>query len=267
MQKISISVVAYANSLPFVYGLLHSKLSEKLDVQIGMPSVCADKLINDAVDISLVPVAEILRLKDFNLVSDLCIGAYDYVKTVLLASECPLNELNKIYLDYQSRTSVILVQVLAKNYWNIAPEWQKATAGYESNVIKGHTGAVIIGDRAFSVQTKYKYDLSHEWKNFTRLPFVFAAWLTQRKIPAEFIEEFNSALHFGIQNKMEAISIYNHTTLSNNEIYKYLEENIDYKLNSEKKKALSTFLDYAKEFVPNANRTYIQNIDYKNINP
>lgn len=251
MQKISISVVAYANSLPFVYGLLNSKFSEKLDVQIDTPAVCADKLLNGSVDISLVPVAEMLRLKDATMVSDLCIGAIDYVKTVLLLSECPLEEIEEVYLDYQSRTSVVLVKVLAKHFWNITPTWKNAHAGFETEVIKNKTGAVIIGDRTFSAKANYTYDLSHEWKNFTGLPFVFAAWLSCKNLPADFIADFNAILQFGVNNIEAAVETYNHTPLSNKEICEYLYKNINYTLDADKKKALTLFLNYAKDFIPN----------------
>jgi chorismate dehydratase len=258
MQKISVSVVAYANSLPFVYGLLHSKFSDKIEVSIDMPSVCADKLLNNSVDISLVPVAETLRMNNVTIVSDLCIGANDYVKTVLLASNCPKENLKEIYLDYQSRTSVVLIKVLAKNFWHLQPEWVKATAGFESRVINNTTGAVIIGDRTFSIETPFQYDLSHEWNTFTGLPFVFAAWMTRKNIPSGLIEEFNQALHFGAQNISDAVAKYNKTPLSNDNICKYLIENIDYELNDEKKKALSLFLNYAKEFIPTTKEPIVQ---------
>jgi chorismate dehydratase len=247
MQKISISVVAYANSLPFVYGLLHTKFSDKIDVQIDIPSICADKLINNSVDISLVPAAELLRLNNCEIVSDLCIGANNFVKTVILASDCPLNEIEEIYLDYQSRTSVVLVKVLAKHYWNIKPKWIAAKPGYETNVIKGKTGAVIIGDRAFSAKANHIADLSHEWNNFTHKPFVFAVWLTQKNLPQELINEFNQALLYGVEHARDAVKVYNKTPLNDYEIYDYLQKNINYQFDNEKNKALKLFLKYASE--------------------
>jgi chorismate dehydratase len=248
MQKISVSVVAYANSLPFLYGLQNSKISESIDLQIDIPSVCADKFLTNSVDISLVPVAEILKVQSYKIISDLCIGANDHVKTVILASDCPLHELETIYLDYQSRTSVKLVKVLAKHFWKISPHWVNAQKGFESDTIKGKTGAVVIGDRTFSLNAKYKYDLSHEWKNFKGLPFVFAAWLTQKDLHASFVEEFNASLHFGVNNIEKAVGSLNRTPLPNEEICRYLHCNINYVFDEEKKSSLKQFLDYAREF-------------------
>jgi len=249
MHKKSISVVAYANSLPFVYGLLRTNFAEKIDVNIDIPSVCADKLINNTVDISLVPVAEILRLKKYEIISDLCIGANDYVKTVILASECPLSDIEEIYLDYQSRTSIVLVKVLAEEYWNIKPRWITSQPGFENTVIKNKTGAIIIGDRTFSVKTKYIIDLCHEWNKFTHMPFVFAVWLTRKKISSDFLYELNQALQYGVNHTKNAVIEFNKTPLSNNEIYEYLNNNICYQFNNDKKEALKLFLNFASKIV------------------
>ncbi|MBA3972463.1 MAG: menaquinone biosynthesis protein, partial [Bacteroidetes bacterium] len=177
MQKIKISVVSYLNSKPFIYGLKHSSLMDQIDLELDIPAVCAQKLKERKVDIGLVPIAILPELTEKYIISDYCIGAVGKVASVMLYSDVPLEEIKFVLLDYQSRTSVALVKVLAKKFWKIKPEWINAGVDYE-NKISGSMAAVIIGDRTFGLNDKYRYayDLAEEWQKFTGLPFVFACW-------------------------------------------------------------------------------------------
>ena len=56
MLKYKVSAVSYLNTVPFIYGLKSSKIYEDIELQLNYPSACAKKLINDEVDIALVPV-------------------------------------------------------------------------------------------------------------------------------------------------------------------------------------------------------------------
>lgn len=245
MSKIKISVVSYLNSKPFIYGLEHSKLIDKIDLQLDIPSVCAQKLIDGKVDIGLIPVAVLPQLKEKYVISDYCIGAEGKVASVILYSTVPLQEIKNILLDYQSKTSVLLVKVLAGNFWKIDPQWIPAKADYE-NDIEGNTAAVIIGDRTFELENKYpySYDLAKEWQKFTQLPFVFACWVANKKLPDHFISEFNQALKFGIDNRTKLIAELVRQNTYSTDIAAYLTINIKYDYDSSKEIALNLFLDY-----------------------
>src|ERR1043166_8619691 len=109
-EKIKISAVAYLNSKPFIYGLEHSRVLDQIDLQLDIPSECARKLINNEVEIGLVPVAVLPLIRDRQIISDYCIGAVGKVNSVMLYSDVPLDEIRTVLLDYQSRTSVTLVK-------------------------------------------------------------------------------------------------------------------------------------------------------------
>jgi chorismate dehydratase len=245
MDKIKISVVSYLNSKPFLYGLDHYKFQTKIDLALDIPSVCAQKLVELKVDIGLVPVAIIPKLGEYYIVSDYCIGGVGKVDSVMLYSDVPLNEIQNVLLDYQSRTSVSLVKVLAKYFWKINPNWIAAKANFE-NDIADETAAVIIGDRTFSLKNKYlyNYDLSEEWQKFTGLPFVFACWVANKKLPDNFINEFNEALKLGIDSRPALIKELRKNNVYNTDIAVYLNEKIQYDYDAEKKKAMNLFLDY-----------------------
>lgn len=250
MKKIKVSVVSYLNSKPFIYGLQNSELNSGIHLQLDIPSVCGQKLIEGKVDIGLIPVAVIPSLKESYIISDYCIGADGKVGSVMLYSQVPLGKIKKVLLDYQSRTSITLVQVLAENFWKISPEWVKAKESYE-NGIGGTTAAVIIGDRTFGLEKRYEYayDLAEEWQKFTQLPFVFACWVANKKLSHDFIDSFNLALKKGLDNRPKLIKELITTEMYDLNIEEYLTKSINYDLNNPKKKALELFLNYMKRQV------------------
>lgn len=248
MSKIKISVVSYLNSKPFIYGLNHSEIIDKIDLQLDIPSVCAKKLMEGKVDIGLIPVAILPQLKEQYIISDYCIGAEGKVASVMLYSNVPLQEISIILLDYQSNTSVLLVKVLARYFWKIKPQWIAAKADFEHD-IRGNNAAVVIGDRTFGIGNKYlySYDLAEEWQKFTQLPFVFACWVANKKLPDEFINDFNRALKYGIDNRPALIAELIEQNAYFTDIEVYLTQNIKYDYNATKKQALNLFLDYISE--------------------
>ena len=240
---LKISAVSYLNTIPFIHGLKQSELIKTIDLQLDYPSICADKLINGTVDLALVPVAVIPKLKEAYIISDYCIGANGAVDTVCLYSDVPIEEIESIALDYQSRTSVALLRILLKEYWQLNPELKKANVGFEEN-IKGNHAALVIGDRAFALNTKYAYiyDLSAIWKEMTGLPFVFAAWVANTKLPQDFIISFNKALEKGLSNIDKALALEGDSYPNCKNPEDYLNNKISYTLDAEKQKGMELFL-------------------------
>lgn len=239
-MKVKISAVSYSNTLPFLHGLKYSAIAEEIELSLDIPSDCAKKLLENEVDLGLVPVAVLPQLTEHYIVSNYCIGASGKVDSVLLLSEVPLDEIKTIGLDYQSRTSVALVQILAKELWSIQPEWVATQKGYEEQ-IAGDKAAVVIGDRAFRLKTQFKhvFDLSNEWQKLTGLPFVFACWVSNKKLPETFVANLNKAFEEGIG----AIdTIIKHHDFPH-DLADYLKNKIDYHLDDQKKEALELFLD------------------------
>ena len=241
---ISISAISYLNSIPFIYGLKQSSLINNIHLQLDYPSICADKLINGEVSLALVPVVVIPFLEDASIISDYCIGANGPVGTVCLFSDVPIHQIESIALDYQSKTSVSLLKILLKEYWNLSPKFTNAKSGFE-NRISGTDAALVIGDRAFDLNKKHKYiyDLSFFWKEMTGLPFVFAVWLTTKKISSDFAIDFNNALKFGLSNVDKALlnDDFHYPNCQNPK--DYLNNRISYMLDAKKLEGLELFLN------------------------
>ncbi len=102
-------------------------------------------LLENEIDVGLVPVAIIPEMKEHHIISDYCIGCDGEVASVCLFSEAPLREIKKILLDYQSRTSVELLKLLLKEYWKLNVELEQTEANYQSRypVLLPHSSLVI----------------------------------------------------------------------------------------------------------------------------
>ncbi len=246
MKPYKLSIVNYYNTTPFLYGLNHKPLKWPHFIELDIPSTCAKKLKNKQVDIGLVPVAILPELESYHIITDFCIGAVGKVDSVKLFSQKPLDELTHVLLDYQSKTSVTLVQVLNKHFWKKDIQFVNANEGFEKQ-INGTTGAVIIGDRTFGLtEHPYQYDLAEEWQKYTGLPFVFACWVSNEPINEDFITEFNQSLTYGVNHIAEAVAE-KPNTIKGFDAYDYLKNKISYNLDSDKRKALEKFLNLMKD--------------------
>jgi chorismate dehydratase len=250
MDKIRISAVKYANTYPFIYGLKKSGLERKIILETDHPADCAAKLISNRADIGLIPVAALLQLQEYHIISDYCIGSNGNVRTVMLLSNCPFENIKTIYLDYRSRTSVNLSKVLAKYWWKRDFKWINTSKGFDFLNVGFDEAVVLIGDQCFEYEKSFRLglDLSGEWKKFTGLPTVFACWTSNKVIDPGFIDEFNSALKAGVSN-INAVAEYfgKAGSITGDVLKMYLTENIDFSLNDDKKKGLALFLDFMKK--------------------
>ncbi len=245
-KKWRIGAVSYLNTRPLLLGMEQSPFKERIDLMKSYPAQIAQALLDDTIDIGLVPVAIMPLLKNPQVISKYVIGTEGEVASVALFSQVPMDQIEKVYLDYQSRTSVQLAKVLLAQYWNKEVEFLIATEGY-INEISGTTAGVIIGDRALASLNHFEhvYDLGLAWKQYSGLPFVFAAWVANKPIPSEFMEAFDAANGYGLKHLDEVIALIP-ASEQVYDLHKYYTENISYELTSEKRKGLELFLEAIK---------------------
>ncbi|MCX6256633.1 MAG: menaquinone biosynthesis protein [Bacteroidia bacterium] len=248
-DKIRITAVSYLNTIPFIWGLEHSKIINNIDLQRDYPAICAEKLIIGQVDAGLIPVGALIEIPHYDLIPGLCIGAVSNVRTVQLFSKTELHDIKAVYLDYQSRTSVKLTRVLAEHYWKINVEWKHLSPGFDMSTLKPDEAAMVIGDRAFRLEKlfDYHYDLAAEWIQFTGLPFVFAVWIAVKPLPPGFVHNFIQALRFGTEHITDAVDWFTSLQIDREDAIDYLENNINFTLDEAKMKGMKLFLELCKQ--------------------
>lgn len=234
----NIAAVSYLNTAPMIWGISQAAPSLRDGLVLAIPARCAELFISGAVDVALMPVAAVATLsKDsYDIVTDYCISAEDNVQSVALLSNTPLDHIQTIYLDTDSKTSVQLVRVLAKEYWKIAPQWSEGLP----QQIKTGEAIVAIGDKVFEIEKQFtqKWDLAKEWINHTALPFVFAVWVARKGVNPKDIEQLNQALRHGVENIEKSVEGIQ-TSCANP--VEYLSQNIKYKLSPTKSEAIRVF--------------------------
>ena len=236
--------VSYLNTKPLLYGIERSPVRKDIQLVIDYPAKIAAMLLKDEIDMGLVPVAIIPQLREYHLNGDYCIGSNGKVASVCLFSESPIEKVKKVLLDYQSRTSVQLAKVLLKEYWKIRPELIAAGEDFRDH-IEGTTAGVIIGDRALEQRQRspYIYDLGEAWKNMTGLPFVFAAWISNKPLTPAFIQEFNAANREGLRQMDKVVA---ENPFRGFDLHAYFTRYLDYNLDVSKRQGLTRFLQYLR---------------------
>lgn len=247
-ERLRLVAVSYLNTKPFLYGLQNGALSDRFELRLEIPSVCARLLSEGQADLGLVPVAALPELpQGTRIVSDFCIGACGAVRTVALFARQPVHSLKRIYLDYHSRTSVELLRFLLKRHWQCSPEPVPASPGFE-RCIEGDTGALVIGDRAIDLlgRFEYEYDLALHWQGTTGMPFVFAVWVCLRPLPPAQERLFNQALSLGI-NALPEVARLHQQSYPDFDLLDYYTRRIDYALDADKRRAMEYFLSLFSE--------------------
>jgi len=245
-KKWRIGAVSYLNTRPLLLGMEQGPFKDKIDLIKSYPAQIAQNLLDDTIDIGLVPVAIMPLLSNPQIVSKYVIGTEGKVASVALFSQVPMEQIERVYLDYQSRTSVALAKILLTQYWKREVEFLTASEGYIDQ-IGGPTAGIIIGDRALASLDRFEhvFDLGLAWKLHTGLPFVFAAWVANKPIPLDFMEAFDAANAYGLANLDKVIALIP-AAEQVYDLHKYYTVNISYTLTEEKKKGLESFLKLIK---------------------
>lgn len=244
-RKIRIGAVSYLNTKPLLYGLQNGPIRDDIELTLDYPSNLVKALKNDQIDIGLIPVAALAEMEAYHIVSDYCIGTEGEVASVCVFSDVPLEEIDTVLLDYQSRTSVLLCKILFAQHWKKSVQFINAEDETYIEKIKGNVAGLVIGDRALRIRDRFKfiYDLGMGWKEMTGLPFVFAVWAVKKPINAKFIPSLNEAFGLGL-SKINLIIKDNDE--SNYPMDMYFRKNISYVLTKDMRASMELFLSFIK---------------------
>ncbi len=244
--SLSISAVKYINTLPYIEGL-HALASEHAwDISLDTPAECAVKMREGTADVGLVPIVAIPQLKEYKPIQTWGIGGDGEVYSVVLLSEVPIEEVEAIYLDYQSNTSNALLSVLLQDYFSSDTITLQSAPGYEKQ-IRDKVAGLIIGDRVFDYRRRFPfvYDLSWCWKEYSQLPFVFAQWIARNETPADVVEALDHAFRIGMTMR-DDIARRLQPLIPEHDIDAYLHQYICYELDEQFRKG-SQFFEKKRE--------------------
>ena len=198
--RFKVACVGYTNAWPLTRHLDPSLF----EVVPCVPSDAARRLREGSVDVGLIPVAALLSDGDYRVVPGLAIGCDGDVASVFLVGETPMEEWDAIALDGESRTSVILAQILLRGPLG-RPDLRvyPVDAGTGAFHAQGRTGAVVIGDAARNIPDRLttRIDLGRVWKEWTGLPFVFAVWAGRPDLDSEALAGLRRSADRGLAER------------------------------------------------------------------
>lgn len=244
MPKLRVGIVNFLNSKPLAWGFLKGHHADVFAPSVHPPAVVARLLSQGSLDVGLIPSIEVQKIPGLRVIPDLCIAATHEARSVLLVAEKPWEEVRRVAVDQNSRTSVALARILFRERFKTDPEMVQERPELE-RMLADADAALLIGDPALKVdrQRFRVLDLAGEWHALTGLPFVFALWAVRPEV--EFPDlpfYFKSSLRYGLSSLdvlvREAAA---ELDLDSAEVRSYLTENLAYFLRHEELAGLEEF--------------------------
>jgi len=257
MKRLRISAISYLNTAPLMWDFEHGDAGAAFDVSYTVPSQCAADLAGDAADIGIIPAAAYASIPGLVILPGVAIASRRPVRSILLVSKVPLDQIRSVALDTSSLTSVALTKVLFAKWWGPGRSFT-AMAPDIKKMMAEHDAGLVIGDPALQVdRSRYQtYDLAEEWIRLTGKPFVFAFWAVRqsalRNSPPnlDLAAIFQESREHGLQPaSLDRIARdwAPRLGLSEGDIRAYLTENIYYDLDPSCLNGLQLFYRYANE--------------------
>jgi chorismate dehydratase len=259
MKRLRISAISYLNTAPLMWDFEHGDARNRIpfDISYTVPSQCAAALDTGSADIGIIPAAAYASIPGLLILPGVAIASRRPVRSILLVSRVPREEIRSVALDTSSLTSVALTKVLFAKWWGPGRTFSPTAPDVEK-MLAEHDAGLLIGDPALKVdRARYRtYDLAEEWVRLTGKPFVFAFWAVRQAALAgaspalDLATIFQESRDHGLQPRnLQQIAREWATQLglSEAEIKTYLTENIHYDLDPAALDGLQLFYRYAKE--------------------
>ncbi len=248
-----IGLIPYLNLYP-IYFYLKKRGFQFIE---GVPTELNHLIREGLIDISPSSSIEYLRHPElYRLIPGHSISSSGEVKSILLFSHIPIEELQsrRILSTYQSGTSVLLLEVVLRRFFNLDFSLEITDIPLEDG-LKEADAYLLIGDDALREAKNNRglhcYDLGLLWQKYTNLPFVYALWITRREIGEDEVRDFSSELdrakEFAMDNLREiAMTLKGSSFLDTEELIDYWR-GLSYEFTSKHKAGLELFKRYLIE--------------------
>jgi predicted solute-binding protein len=201
LPKLRVGIVDFLNSKPLAWGFMKGHHGDLFIPSFHSPALVARLLEQGNLDIGLIPSVEVQRIPGLRVLPDLCVSATQEVRSVLLVSGKPLDQVRRVALDVNSRTSVALLKILLDSR-GLQPEYLEQRPELD-RMLEEADAALLIGDPALAIdRDRYEVlDLAAEWHRLTGHPFVFAVWAVRPEVDVpDLAFYFKSSLRYGLSS-------------------------------------------------------------------
>jgi len=257
MRRLRISAISYLNTAPLMWGFEHGGAGRDFKISYTIPSACARALEAGTADIGIIPAAAYALIPGLRILPDVAIASRRAVRSILLVSKVPVDEIRSVALDTSSMTSVALIKIILAKWRGGGRTFAPMEPAIDK-MLAQHDAGLLIGDPALRIDREryFTLDLAEEWIRLTGKPFVFAFWAVRgealREVSADhgLAGVFQQSRDHGLRpENLRSISLEWATRigLSEDEVLRYLTENIYYYLDRQCLEGLQLFYRYAAE--------------------
>src|ERR1700733_13176921 len=257
MRRLRISAISYLNTAPLMWDFEHGEAAREFDISYTLPSACARALAEGTADIGIIPAAAYAEIPGLQILPDVAIASRRAVRSILLVSKVPLEQVRSVALDTSSMTSVALVKILfekwlggGRTFAPMAPDIDQMLGNYDAGLLMGDPTLKIDRGRYHTL------DLAEEWIRHTGKPFVFAFWAVrgdalQEAAPSlDLPSLFQNSRDHGLEAsalRQIACEWAPRLEISEADVRSYLTQNIHYQLDAGCLEGLRLFYRYAAE--------------------
>jgi chorismate dehydratase len=233
----------------------HGTAGADFEISYTLPSSCAADLQSGRADIGIIPAAAYAQIPDLAIIPGVAITARRPVRSILLVSKVPVEDIRTVALDTSSMTSVALTKILFERWLGGGRSFTPMAPDIAA-MLQNHDAGLVIGDTALKIdRTKYlTLDLAEEWIRFTGKPFVFAFWAVRRAALAQASQDLAAIFQASRDHGLEPDHISQiaaqwapRVGLPEPEVRDYLTKNVHYQLDSGCQEGLRLFYRYANE--------------------
>jgi len=174
--------ILYSNCFPVHARFVHKAPPPGVRLVSGVPSYLNGLLARGQIDVAPSSSIEYARHDGrYRLFPHVVIGSVGAVRSILLVGSPPETlDRRVVALPTASATSVVLLKILLRTRWRVAPRFIWFDQASDDPFALGAAAALYIGDialrRDLHPHAPARVDLGAEWYAETRLPFAFALW-------------------------------------------------------------------------------------------
>jgi chorismate dehydratase len=265
-NPVRVAAIDFLNPAPLMWDFEHPplavELAKRYQLHYTLPSHCAVELLAGRADLGLIPIAALTP--ELAIVPGCTIASLDEVRSIqlIVKSSLTLGDVRTIAADTASRSSLAYAEVLFRKFIGTDPSFHQHLADPVA-MLQTHDAALLIGDPALlaleardaieqQVGPCTWYDLAHEWRTRTGLPWVAAVWAvrpaTLSITPQRLTEDLNQSRLHGLANIDTLVKEWTpRIALTPATIHHYLTRNIHYQLDDDCIRTIQLFRQYAAE--------------------
>ena len=258
--NLRIGKLSYLNNFP-VYYFLEKKMCSfnRYSLIEGTPSQLNKLIRQEDLDLSVVSSIEYAKnYHNYFILPHLSISSFGPVRSVLLFSEVPIDQLNEriVLITTDSETSVALLKIIFHKY-DIKPMLVHGKIDDLTPLNSDFAAMLVIGDKALQLSNdnycsyEFIYDLGEEWRKMTEFPFVFALWIVREEVyyqrPALIHEMWNclkESRDYCLMNWGEVVDFAQRSGIFSNTACLEYFQNLKYEFSSLYQEGLKKYYDY-----------------------